>query len=202
MRLNLFGTGRLSRFAWAAGRWRHGVRLFWYRADKEVWGFVLLTALIIAGLGVVLHTVVTERDQREMLAREHHEQNLACLAFNVYYEARGEPIAGQYAVAEVTMNRATSRRYPDTVCEVVYQRNWDPIRRRYVAAFSWTELRELDEPSGEEWRRAWSIAEAVYYQRHTPALRGALFFHATYISPEWAKSKQRITRIGRHIFYR
>jgi spore germination cell wall hydrolase CwlJ-like protein len=120
----------------------------------------------------------------------------------VYYEARGEPAAGQYAVAEVTMNRLASQHYPDTVCDVVYQRNWDPMRRRYVAAFSWTELGDLEDPGGEEWQRAWKVAEAVYYQTHTPAFQGVLFFHATYVSPDWAKGKQPVARIGRHVFYR
>ena len=61
-----------------------------------------------------------------------------CLAFDVYFEARGEPEAGQYAVAEVTMNRVASGRYPDTVCGVVHQKNWDPLRKRYVSAFPGT----------------------------------------------------------------
>src|SRR2546426_11425059 len=127
---------------------------------------------------------------------------LACLARNVYFEARGEPAAGQYAVAEVTMNRKASRRFPRTVCAVVYQKNWDPILGRHVGAFSWTEFNELPAPSGEEWERALKVAEAVYYRRYTPVLEGALFFHATYITPDWAKEKKRVARIGRHVFYR
>lgn len=164
--------------------------------------FVLAVGLIVTIFGLALRAVFADRDHRQDLARQYHERNLTCLARNVYYEARGEPAAGQYAVAEVTMNRQASQRYPDTVCEVVYQRSWDPIRRRYVAAFSWTELGELDEPGGEEWQRARKIAEAVYYQRHTPALQGALFFHATYVKPDWAQGKQPVARIGRHVFYR
>lgn len=182
--------------------WRQKVRLFWYRMDKAVWAFVLLTGLVVAILGLVMRTIVADQDRRLNLERQHHAENLACLALNVYYESRGEPTAGQYAVAEVTMNRKGSPRYPETVCKVVFQKSWDPLRRRYVAAFSWTEMSELDEPSGEEWQRAQKVAEAVYWQRYTPALQGALFFHATYVKPDWAKDKQRVARIGRHIFYR
>ena len=202
MLLRLFGTGPFSRFGWAAAHWRRRVRLFMFRSNKEVWLFVLAIGLIITIFGLVLHAVVVDQDHRQDLARQQHAQNLGCLARNVYYEARGEPAAGQYAVAEVTMNRKASGRYADTVCAVVYQRNWDPIRRRYVAAFSWTELGELDEPSGDAWRRAREVAEAVYYQTHAPALEGALFFHASYVNPDWAKDKRRVARIGRHIFYK
>src|SRR5207302_3058612 len=92
--------------------------------------------------------------------------------------------------------------FPRTVCAVVYQKDWDPILGRHVGAFSWSEFNELPAPSGQEWERAWKVAEAVYYQRYTPALEGALFFHATYITPDWAKEKKRVARIGRHVFYR
>ncbi|NIO43392.1 MAG: hypothetical protein GTO41_26515, partial [Burkholderiales bacterium] len=61
---------------------------------------------------------------------KNHAQELNCLALNVYHEARGEPMAGQYAVAEVTMNRVASRRYPNTVCKVVFQKKWDVLRGR------------------------------------------------------------------------
>jgi spore germination cell wall hydrolase CwlJ-like protein len=100
------------------------------------------------------------------------------------------------------MNRRASRRFPNTVCDVVYQKNWDSVRGRFVGAFSWTEFDALPDPSGEEWHRALAIAEAVYYQRYAPQLKGAVFFHATYIKPDWAQQKQRVAKIGRHIFYR
>ena len=54
----------------------------------------------------------------------------------------------------------------------------------------------------EEWQRAWRVAEAVYYGKEIPKLQGALHFHATYLQPDWAKSKQRVARIGRHVFYK
>ena len=155
---------------------RRSVRIYWYRTDKGALVFVAFTVGVLA--------------------------SLACLARNVYFEARGEPITGQFAVAEVTMNRKASRLFPRTVCEVVYQKSWDPIRKRQVAAFSWTEFGTMPEPRGEEWQRAQQVARAVYYNRYQPQLQGALYFHATYIRPEWAKEKRRIARIGRHVFYR
>jgi spore germination cell wall hydrolase CwlJ-like protein len=178
------------------------LRLFWYRTDKAglAFGvfFCLIVALLVFGLGVVF----TQRDAESARARDFHARSLECLARNVYYEARGESLAGQYAVAEVTMNRKASRHYPKTVCEVVYQKNWDPLRERYVGAFSWTEFDVLDAPAGVAWQRAVKVAEDVYYQRRAPVLRGALHFHAAYIQPDWSNERPRIARIGRHVFYR
>jgi spore germination cell wall hydrolase CwlJ-like protein len=182
--------------------WRRSLRIYWYRTDRAAWVVAAIIGALVVLLGFLLSAVFAQQDARRDRALEAHRQNLECLARNVYFEARGEPLAGQYAVAEVTLNRKASRHYPRTICEVVYQKNWDPLRKRYVGAFSWTEFRVLPEPAGEEWQRAWRVAEAVYYGKQLPALQGALFFHAHYIKPDWAKSKQRVARIGRHVFYK
>jgi len=94
-----------------ARRW-NSARLSWYVADKEPWLFALATGLIIAALGIALHAVFTHKDERRDLAREEVKRNLTCLARNVYFEARGEPTAGQLAVAQVTMNRKASAVLP------------------------------------------------------------------------------------------
>ena len=169
------------------------MRVSWYALDKGPLIFAAFAGLIVTIFGIALHMVFTHRE---------HARNLTCLALNVYFEARGESEAGQLAVAEVTMNRLASNLYPDTVCGVVYQKKWDTLRKRYVGAFSWTELETLPRPAGEEWRRARRVAEAVYYQREAPALEGVLFYHATYSKPSWAREKKRVARIGRHVFYR
>ena len=178
------------------------LRLYWYRADKEVWLFALILGAIAALFCVVFWGVFAHQQARQSRTVETHVQNLDCLARNVYYEARGEPLAGQYAVAEVTMNRKDSRHFPRTVCEVVYQQNWDPLRKRNVGAFSWTEFKVVPEPIGEEWQRAWQVAEAVYYEKAPRKLKGALFYHADYIKPDWARQKRQVAVIGRHVFYR
>jgi N-acetylmuramoyl-L-alanine amidase len=174
-------------------RFLNKLRLTWYLADKEPLVFVAALLLIAGALVFALRATYARQDDR---------RSLACLARNVYFEARGEPLRGQHAVAEVTMNRKASGRYPDTVCGVVYQKNWDPLRGRYVGAFSWTEFDALPAPSGEQWLQARQIAEAVYYRREPPVLDGAMFFHATYIKPDWAKTKKPLARIGGHVFYR
>jgi N-acetylmuramoyl-L-alanine amidase len=179
--------------AWAVRRWWLDLRFSWRGTDKEPWIFGLIVCLIATVFGLALRIVFAHQDDR---------RNLVCLARNVYFEARGEPAAGQYAVAEVTMNRAASGRFPATVCDVVYQKKWDPLRNRYVGAFSWTELDWAPIPDGEEWQQAWKVAEAVYYRRSPPVLEDALFYHAAYIKPDWARQKRVVARIGNHIFYR
>jgi spore germination cell wall hydrolase CwlJ-like protein len=191
-----------SRMYWAMAHWRRGALRWWHTADKAVWTAVLLLGLVIGGFGLALHAHFAQGDERRGAAREEERRNLDCLARNVYFEARGEPVAGMHAVAEVTMNRRASRRYPGSVCDVVYQKNWDPLRGRFVGAFSWTEFDALPAPDGEAWEQALEVAEAVYYRRVSPTLQGALHFHATHIKPEWAKERKLVARIGRHLFYR
>jgi N-acetylmuramoyl-L-alanine amidase len=164
--------------------------------------FALYFCLIVGALVAAFLEVSDQRDAQRARVREFHARSLDCLARNVYYEARGEALAGQYAVAEVTMNRKAAPSYPKTVCEVVYHQNWDPLRGRFVGAFSWTEFDVLEPPAGEAWRRAQQVAQDVYYERRAPTLNGALHFHATYIQPEWSKERERVARIGRHVFYR
>ena len=178
------------------------LRLLWYRTDKAILVFALFCSVVVGALVLAFGAVSAQRDAQVASVREFHARSLDCLARNVYYEARGESSAGQYAVAEVTMNRKASRFYPKTVCEVVYQKNWDPLRKRYVGAFSWTEFDVIDAPAGPAWQRAIKVAEDVYYQRRPATMHGALHFHATYIQPDWSKERQRVARIGKHVFYR
>ena len=162
------------------------------KPDREPWIFASVLLLLAGLFGVTLKGVFAVQDERRNRIAEAHRNNISCLARNVYYEARGEPLEGQYAVAEVTMNRKASPLYPRTVCEVVHQRG----------AFSWTLLGELPAPAGVDWKRAWTVAEAVYYGRQPEQLRGALFYHSVYIKPHWAKGRKPVARIGKHIFYR
>jgi spore germination cell wall hydrolase CwlJ-like protein len=154
--------------------------------------FIGYFAVVVGVLGFLLSAVWAQRDVQAAQARDFHARNVDCLARNVYYEARGESLAGQYAVAQVTMNRRASLGYPKTVCEVVYQKD----------AFSWTAMENLDAPAGQSWLRATRVAQDVYYGRRPVELHGVLHYHATYVAPEWSKEKERVARIGRHVFYR
>ncbi len=170
-----------------------GLLFYWHTRDRSDWPFFSLLTLPVIAVVLITYFSLTPRDDN---------QQLVCLALNVYHEARGEPLAGQYAVAEVTMNRVASSRYPNTVCEVVYEKNWDYIRRRYVAGFSWTEFDSVNKPQARMWQQAWDVANAVYFKRRAPKLQGVLFYHARHIRPSWARGKKPVARIGRHVFYK
>jgi len=177
--------------------WWTDARFYWCTTKKAPFVLVFLLVTIPSSLIVGFNFLAAS-----LASSKAYRQDLNCLALNVYHEARGEPLAGQYAVAEVTMNRVASGRFPRTVCGAVYQKEWDYLRKRYVAAFSWTEFDQLPPPAGAQWERAWRIAEMVYSGRHKLRLKGALFYHATHIRPSWSAEKRRVAAIGNHIFYR
>lgn len=117
-----------------------------------------------------------------------------CLANAVYFEARGESLQGQLAVAEVVMNRAASGRYPTSLCAVVVQ----------PAQFSFVRHGHIPhaDRASEAWRRAVGIAR-VAAERIAPRLlpSSCLWYHANYVSPSWGRRLAETTRIGLHIFY-
>lgn len=179
--------------------WVSKLRFYWLTRDRDSFVFLFVFMLPIITLGSMLHFAHSERLTFEV--ERQRRIDLACLAENIYFEARGEPLAGQRAVAEVTLNRVASPRFPTTVCDVVHEENWDPIRKRYLGAFSWTELESMPRPYGIEWQRAKEVAAIVYDREEAPLTSGALFYHAIHIEPSWAKAMQPVTTIGRHIFY-
>ena len=131
-----------------------------------------------------------------------------CLALNVYHEAKNQSLIGQIAVAQVVMNRVKDERYPDNVCDVVYQGQyykWKPdlpIKNR--CQFSWYCDGKSDKPNKDTfaWEQAVTVEHGVYYGNLDDFVEGATHYHAHYVLPEWASSKTYITRIDDHIFYR
>ncbi len=169
--------------------------LRWHPAARDWFPWALL-----AGFGTLLALLILFVQS----ARAHAERERAvrCLALNVYHEARGESRAGQRAVAQITLNRVASPRFPDDVCAVVFEKRWDRLRRRYVAAFSWTELDPVTDTGSRAWRRSLAVAREALAGATDPRLDGALFYHARRIRPSWARGQQPVARIGRHLFYR
>jgi spore germination cell wall hydrolase CwlJ-like protein len=173
-------------------RWWTNLRYYWYTGSKGALVFFFCLAAVLSLSGFLMY---------EFMAKYPHKRELTCLALNVYFEARGESKAGQQAVAEVTMNRVASKHYPDSVCDVVYEKNWDRLRKRYVSAFSWTEFESRPLPEGKAWQRAQQAALDVYYGRTEPVLEGATLYHSVHIRPSWARGVKPVARIGRHVFY-
>lgn len=186
-------ANKLSFFRYTSGRgwWVHA-RYWWYTSRQE---------RIIVGAIIIVVSTIVGATAHYSIDSERKRRDLYCLAINIYHEARGEPKAGQYAVAEVTLNRVKSRRYPNTVCKVVYQKNWDTLRKRYVSAFSWTELDYAINVRSKQWLDAMTIAEEVYHGETKSRVAGALFYHANYVKPSWARKKRVKAKIGKHIFY-
>jgi spore germination cell wall hydrolase CwlJ-like protein len=132
---------------------------------------------------------------------------LTCLALNIYWEARNQSTMGQVAVAQVTINRVMDDRFPDTVCEVVMQGetySWNPeIPIRNKCQFSWYCDGKSDTPKDmDAWEKARLIAFGTYGRRVYDLIDGATHYHAVYVLPDWYQSKQYITRIDDHVFYR
>lgn len=171
----------------------HNVYFHWQLKDKT--GYILLTVFLIvtATIPIATHRLVNYKNI---------QNEIKCLTLNIFHEARSESKQGQRAVASVTLNRVASKRYPNTICDVVYQKRWDKIRKRYVSQFSWTEFDEPPKLKSKAWYRAWKIAEEVYKEKDKKLLNGALFYHAQHIKPSWARKKKPIARIGKHIFYK
>ena len=124
------------------------------------------------------------------------EAQQKCLAQNIYYESRGEILEGQEAIAWVTLNRVMDDHFPDTICDVVTQRN----------QFSWVRQVGMDSRPGdsESWDRAVAVASFVThnYAEAEDVTDGATFFHASRMTPGWFASLNRTGRIGNHTFYR
>ena len=130
---------------------------------------------------------------------EARQEQLRCLALNIYWEARSESIAGQLAVAAVTLNRVQNPRFPSDVCDVV--RQGGEIRRHRCQFSWWCDGKKDDPVNADSWRRATTLARLVSAGVAKDPTNGALWYHADYVNPAWAVRMERVAQIGRHIFY-
>jgi spore germination cell wall hydrolase CwlJ-like protein len=123
------------------------------------------------------------------------QQQIDCLAQNIYHEAGFEPEDGKLAVALVTMNRVQDPRYPKDICGVVKQ------KIKSTCQFTWF-CETVKIKSEVAYNKALDVALNVYanYDKIQDITQGALFYHADYVNPRW--KLKRTTVIGRHIFYK
>jgi spore germination cell wall hydrolase CwlJ-like protein len=123
-----------------------------------------------------------------------------CLAEGIYFEARGESVKGQAAVAQVILNRVRNPNYPNSICGVVYQNeDW---RNRCQFSFACDRIPDrITSPT--HWRVAKDIAMAVTAGKiWFKDVGSATHYHATYVRPAWGPTMKRVDKIGKHIFYR
>jgi len=132
------------------------------------------------------------------ISMAERDRQLTCLAKNIYFEAATEPFEGKVAVAQVTINRAESGKYPSDICDVVYQKN--VVYGKVICQFSWyCESGPTVRHSGA-YKESMEVAKKVLLEDfRLSSLKNAYFYHADYVNPNW--KLPRITQIGRHIFY-
>ena len=135
------------------------------------------------------------------------ENDYHCLASNIYWEARNQPLLGQLAVAQVTQNRVDSKRFPDTICDVVKQTRFYPSGRidLHSCQFSWYCDGRSDEPLAQEinhYEEAFMMAVDFIEDRPIDVTEGSTHYHNTKVKPFWTESLDKIVQIEEHIFYR
>ena len=142
-----------------------------------------------ADVPLTLGELVTDMPVDAELSRD-----IRCLAQAIYFEARGEPLDGQLAVGRVVVNRAESGSFPADYCGVVTQRG----------QFSFVKGGIIPTPdtSSSAWKRAIAVAQIAHQELWDSPVKDALFFHATYVKPSWARKKVARATLARHVFYR
>lgn len=161
-----------------------------------LWGTIHLLGWAINSK--LAKTVLTETSS---ITAEFRERQLGCLAKNIYHEAGSEPFEGKAAVAQVTLNRVNSGKFPGDVCKTIYQKN--VVYEKVICQFSWTcdrtsTFRPVNKANYDE---SMIAAQKVLMEDfRLPSLEQALYYHADYIDPHW--NRTRVAKIGHHIFYK
>lgn len=139
-----------------------------------------------------------DRNFNSPISMAERERQLTCLAKNIYFEAASEPFEGKVAVAQVTINRAESGKYPSDICNVVYQKN--VVYGKVICQFSWYCESGPVVRQNEYYKESMEVAKKVLLENfRLSSLKNAYYYHADYVKPNWKLPK--ITQIGRHIFY-
>ena len=132
--------------------------------------------------------------KRPVYVSAHDRRQIQCLAENAYFEAGNQTRKGMVAVSNVVMNRTKDQRFPSTPCAVVHQ------KARGVCQFSWVCEGKKKIHDTQLFAKTKRVAEDVYLANTGDVTRGAKFYHANYVNPDW--SMKQVAYIGSHIFYR
>ena len=132
------------------------------------------------------------------ITAEVRSNQLNCLTRNIYYEAGHESFEGKVAVAQVTLNRVESGKFPNDICKVVYQKD----NALGLCQFSWYCNGDIKKPKNTAaYKESEIVARQVLLEEfRLPSLKHALYFHGTYINPGWKREK--VATIGNHVFYK
>jgi len=177
---------------------------------EKIFRVCVFTISVLLVVGIIKTVTIQKFDRlretmlvssNDVVSIREREQQLECLAKNIYYEAGNEPFEGKVAVAQVTMNRVDSGKFGNGVCGVVYQKNI--FYEKVVCQFSWycdrtVKLKPIHKDVYEE---SMEVAKKVLLEGfRLDVIKTAMYYHADYVNPGW--KKQKIGKIGRHIFYK
>lgn len=154
-------------------------------------GIAVLALLTSLGLSKVPQDPLGILHAKRIPLTQIPKSEIFCLAKNIYHEARGEPLKGQIAVAQVTLNRVASGTFNKTVCGVVYA----------YKQFSWTLDSKRKVTDVKAWEASVDVAVAVLTRSVQLPNFNALYFHTKQVRPRWNRNKQVVAVIGNHIFY-
>lgn len=144
-------------------------------------------------------TVSFSHDWVDAQPKANGDDQWRCLAEALYFEARGETVKGQFAVAEVIMNRVKSSRFPTTLCGVIKQ----GTGRKYQCQFTYTCDGYKDVVTEHQaYERVSKVARAIIDGGAGDLTEGATYYHNSSVHPAWARTFTRTARIGVHLFYR
>ena len=173
------------------------------RIISYIIGFVLV-AVLVQTLTTTKFSGLKEKNgyySQDVISIKTREQQLDCLAINIYREAGYEPFEGKVAVAQVTLNRVQAGKFGKDVCGVVYQKN--VVMEKVICQFSWAcDSVHKNRPINKEaYNESYEVAKKVLLEGfRLSVLKDALYYHATYVNPRWPLEK--IGQIGQHVFYR
>ncbi len=125
------------------------------------------------------------------------DEQWQCLASALYHEARGESVKGEFAVAEVILNRVDSRAYPNTICGVVHQGGRGGCQFSFTCDGASDRIREQG-----AYVQAGKIARLMIDGAPRALTMGATHFHTTGVRPGWSRKFDRTAAIGAHLFYK
>ena len=135
--------------------------------------------------------------------------DIYCMAQNIYFEAGNQPLAGKIAVAQVVINRTNHPNYPTTMCDVIYQaklkENWlgNMVPIRHQCQFSWFCDGKSDDPvDSPTWMNSLKVAADVVQGKYGDITEGSTHYHSIYVNPYWADSLNETVVINEHIFYK
>lgn len=174
------------------------------RIIKLVIFTLAMLAVTAVGYEAITHKLEVLKHARmsaSPVTAELRQKQLDCLARNIYHEAGSEPFEGKVAVAQVTINRAESGDFPSDICQVVYQKNI--VYEKVLCQFSWyCSSASLKKPmNGPVYTESMEVAKKVLLEGfRLKSVEHALYFHGDYIQPGW--KRERVAKIGQHIFYK